>query len=111
MTEKLRAGILIISETATKDPSTDKCEPALRQVFENPGGGNAAWEVSEVKVVPDDVIEIQRTVTQWTDYESAMNVIVTSGGTGFTGKDVTPEVSYRSLSPELQCTIPALSDT
>ncbi|PSK59431.1 Gephyrin [Elsinoe australis] len=91
MATRLRAAILIVSETASKDPSTDKCEPSLRQVFEQASSETTAWEVSAVSIIPDDVLAIQRSVSQWTDGEDFVNLIVTSGGTGFTGKDVTPE--------------------
>jgi gephyrin len=39
------------------------------------------------------VLEIQRAVTGWTDGEDFANLVVTTGGTGFAVKDVTPEVS------------------
>ena len=88
---KLRAAILIISETASKDPATDKGIPAIQEVFSRVGGDR--WDASEMKIVPDDVLEIQRAVMGWCDGgDGAVNLVATSGGTGFTGKDVTPEV-------------------
>lgn len=91
--EKLRASILIISETAYKDPSTDKCVPALQNVFDKLGAGK--WEVACKRIVPDDVLMIQRAVMQ--DVEANMNLIITSGGTGFASKDVTPEVGIHDV--------------
>jgi len=88
---KLRAAILIVSETASKDPSTDKGIPALQEVFAQKAGDR--WTYDETRIVPDDVLDIQRTITEWADGESPFNLVVTSGGTGFTQKDVTPEVS------------------
>jgi gephyrin len=86
----LRAGILVISQTASQEPSTDKAIPALTDVFSDLGGGQ--WEVTKTQIVPDDVLGIQRTVQEWCDGENPLNLIVTSGGTGFAVKDVTPEV-------------------
>lgn len=98
---KLRAALLIISETASKDPSTDKGIPALQDVFSRLGGNR--WAANETRIVPDNVQDIQRTIMQWTDGEHPLNLVVTSGGTGFTQKDVTPEVSTASrLSHSLQ---------
>ncbi|KAK3629506.1 hypothetical protein LTR56_018045 [Elasticomyces elasticus] len=86
---KLRAAILIISETASRDPSTDKCIPALREVFSRIAGDR--WDASETRIVPDNVLDIQRAITGWCDSNEPLNLIATSGGTGFTQKDVTPE--------------------
>ena len=87
---KLRAAIIVISETAHKDPSTDKCIPALQGVFANEGSGK--FDSNDAEIVPDDVLQIQRAITQRTDNSDPFNLIVTSGGTGFAQKDVTPEV-------------------
>jgi len=87
---KLSAAILVISETAAREPPTDKCIPALKEVLEK--DGNDQWHIAETKIVKDDVLDIQRAVAQWTDNHSNINLIVTSGGTGFAVKDVTPEV-------------------
>jgi len=91
---KLKAAILIISTTASKDPSQDAAGPTLQSVFEESAG---QWEVVETKIVGDNVLDIQRAVTQWTDNHAAnggpsVNLIVTSGGTGFAESDNTPEV-------------------
>lgn len=96
---KLKAAILIISTTASKDPSQDSSGPTLESVFEEDGGGQ--WEVVEKKIVGDNVLEIQRAVTQWTDGGfgvewKGVNLIVTSGGTGFAEFDNTPEVSLKN---------------
>ena len=87
---KLRAAIVVISETASNDASTDRCIPALREVFENEGGGR--FDTGDTNIVSDDLLQIQRAITQRTDGDDFVNLIVTSGGTGFTQKDVTPEV-------------------
>ncbi|CAE7200529.1 hypothetical protein P3342_010458 [Pyrenophora teres f. teres] len=86
---KLKAAILIVSETAAQDPSTDKCIPILKDVFGNLG--NDQWEVSETEIVPDNSLTIQKTIRNWTDSVDPINLVVTSGGTGFATKDVTPE--------------------
>ena len=86
----LKAAILVVSTTASKNPSTDSSSALLKDVFEKEGGGK--WEVVETKIVGDDVLHIQRSITEWTDREDAVNVIVTTGGTGFAVHDTTPEV-------------------
>lgn len=103
---KLRAAILIISQTASEDPSTDKCIPVLRDVFRDLG--NDQWDVVDTAIVPDSVREIQKCVRRWADDgveekigdEGVVNLIVTSGGTGFAVKDVTPEAVAPMLDRE-----------
>nr|POF01414.1 molybdenum cofactor synthesis protein cinnamon [Quercus suber] len=92
-TSLLRAAILVVSDTAAKDPSADRVIPALRKVLATSG----KWTISDTKVVPDDVLDIQKAITYWTDREDFINLVVTSGGTGFAQKDTTPEVCIISV--------------
>jgi gephyrin len=86
---RLKAAILIVSDTASQDPSTDECAPILREIFTAAGD---QWEVAGIHILADDVDAIQRLVKKWTDEENWAHCVVTSGGTGFAAKDVTPEV-------------------
>lgn len=88
----LRAAILIISETASRDSSTDKGIPAIQQTFAEKGGDQ--WQADETRIVTDNVLDIQHAITTWTDGADPVNLVVTSGGTGFAQKDVTPEVTF-----------------
>ncbi|EKG13491.1 Molybdopterin binding protein [Macrophomina phaseolina MS6] len=99
---QLKAAILIVSETAAKDPSTDKCGDTLKDVFQREGAGQ--WHVQTVEIVPDNVLAIQRFIQRWSDSEDSANLIVTSGGTGFTVKDTTPE----AVSPLIHKHAPGL---
>ena len=86
----LKAAILVISTTASKDPSTDSSGVILENVILEEGGGK--WEVVETKIVGDDILDIQKAVMRWTDGEPNVNAIITTGGTGFAVHDITPEV-------------------
>lgn len=88
---KLKAAILIISDTAYQDPSTDKAADILKDVLSSDGGDQ--WSDPISTIIPDDVLDIQRVVQQWTAGENYLNLIITTGGTGFAIKDFTPEVS------------------
>ncbi|KAK4662937.1 hypothetical protein QC763_601860 [Podospora pseudopauciseta] len=102
----LRAAILIVSTTAAKDPSTDAAEATLRSVFEQDGGNQ--WTVAETHIVSDDSAEIQRQITTWTEPveegKHIINLVVTTGGTGFAIADRTPE----AVSPLLHKQAPGL---
>ncbi|KAF2708773.1 hypothetical protein K504DRAFT_381084 [Pleomassaria siparia CBS 279.74] len=99
---RLRAAVLVISETASNDKTTDKCIPILKEVFHDLG--NDQWEVAATKIVTDSIQDIQRAILTWTDCETPLNLIVTSGGTGFATKDVTPE----AVSPLIDRPAPGL---
>lgn len=90
---KLRAAILIISDTASRDPSTDKAGDALIDTFAAEGGGRWDDAGPAIEIVPDDEQRIQRQIRAWTDGRDFFNLVVTTGGTGFAQKDNTPEVS------------------
>jgi len=88
---KLKAAILVVSTTAAKDPSTDTSSAILEDVFEKEGGGR--WEVLETRIVGDVILDIQKAITQWTEREDTVNLIISTGGTGFAVHDTTPEVT------------------
>jgi gephyrin len=101
-TSTLTAAILVVSTTAAQDASSDSSGPALNQIFEREGSGK--WEVIETKIVGDDVRDIQRTIMGWTDSEDAPNVVISTGGTGFSINDHTPE----AVTPLLHKQAPGL---
>ncbi|QIW99180.1 hypothetical protein AMS68_004698 [Peltaster fructicola] len=103
-TDKLRVAILIISDTASRDASTDKCIPVLKETFAGDtttldGTPREKWIIHDTKIVPDDVSTIQQAIEAWTSIEhqssalDLVNLVITSGGTGFATADVTPEVT------------------
>lgn len=85
----LKAAILVISDTAFHDPSTDRCGPILSDTFA--AEGNEQWVVTHTDIVPDDVLQIQSVVLRWCDHGNYMNLVITTGGTGFAVMDCTPE--------------------
>lgn len=87
---RLKAALLIVSTTAAKDPSTDSSQAVLSDVLDKQGGGR--WELIDTKIVPDVAIQIQRQIMRWADVASEeINLIITTGGTGFATSDSTPE--------------------
>jgi molybdenum cofactor biosynthesis protein B len=47
-------------------------------------------QLAEHAIAKDDIDDIRTTITRWTD-DPNVDVIITTGGTGFTGRDITPE--------------------
>ncbi|KAI5252854.1 hypothetical protein E4T42_03237 [Aureobasidium subglaciale] len=97
---KLTISILVISETASRDPSTDKCIPALTKAISDLGSDN--WSITSTCIIPDSIPKIQAAIL--TAVAEDVNLIITSGGTGFAVKDVTPE----AVSPLIEKHAPGL---
>ena len=89
MENRLKAAILIVSDTASQDPTTDKVASALAPILAAEG----KWELPAIRIVPDNVSQIQQAVCEWSDGANWYNLILLSGGTGFAIKDNTPEVN------------------
>jgi molybdopterin adenylyltransferase len=79
----LQIAVLTISDT--RDLADDKSGATLAARIESAG-----HRVVERALVTDDVDRIRACIKDWIA-DSAIDVIITTGGTGFTGRDVTPE--------------------
>ena len=75
--------VLTVSDTRTLDD--DKSGSTLVDRIETAG-----HKIADRAIVKDDVEALQQQVTAWCQDES-VDVVITTGGTGFTGRDVTPE--------------------
>lgn len=106
-TTSLKAAILIVSTTADKDPSSDAADGTLRDVFEKEGSGQ--WTVVETKIVSDVTTQIQRQIMLWAD--GAVNLVVTTGGTGFAPSDQTPEAVSALLHKQAPGLVHAMLST
>ena len=91
---KLKSAILIVSDTASLDPTSDRAGPVLTKAFEE---ASITWASPLIKIVPDVVRDIQEAICEWTDNEEFFNLIITTGGTGFAVNDYTPEVRINVL--------------
>lgn len=98
----LVAVIVVVSTTARKDPSTDSSGEALRDLFHS--DGNSKFNVAEKHIIGDSEEEIREVITSLTDSPNSPNLIVTTGGTGFAIRDITPE----AVSPLLSKHAPGL---
>jgi len=86
MSDKLRPlEIAILTISDTRDESNDKSGDALVE-----GLQTAGHRLMEKLIVPDDIYIIRREVSRWIADEK-VQVVISSGGTGLTGRDGTPE--------------------
>ncbi|MBV8895572.1 MAG: MogA/MoaB family molybdenum cofactor biosynthesis protein [Acidobacteriaceae bacterium] len=91
----IRVAILTVSDSAAAGKREDLSGPALRARCEEVG-----WAVVESKVVPDERRLISEHLTRWADGE-IVSLILTTGGTGVTLRDVTPEATRAVIDREI----------
>ncbi|XP_066529490.1 gephyrin a isoform X9 [Hoplias malabaricus] len=86
---QIRVGILTVSDSCFRNLAEDRSGINLKDLVHDPSllGGI----ISAYKIVPDEIDEIKETLVDWCD-EKELNLILTTGGTGFAPRDVTPEV-------------------
>jgi len=81
----IRAGILTVSDKGAKGLRRDESGKAVLRILEGHG-----FKVVHLAIVPDDRQEIADTLVRWADIDG-LPLIVTSGGTGLSPTDVTPQ--------------------
>ncbi len=84
---KLRIGILTVSDRSSRDERPDLSGPALVEMVESKD-----WDIAETLIVPDDLDVLRDTLSLWAD-SGDMDIILTTGGTGFSPRDITPEAT------------------
>ncbi|RPI34220.1 MAG: MogA/MoaB family molybdenum cofactor biosynthesis protein [Chloroflexota bacterium] len=86
-TPAIRVGILTVSDRSAQGIRADASGPALVEAANRQG-----WTVARQAVVPDDLEEIRDTLADWAG-SGGLDVILTTGGTGFSPRDITPEAT------------------
>ncbi|PLX76584.1 MAG: molybdenum cofactor biosynthesis protein [Desulfuromonas sp.] len=80
-----RIGILTLSDKGSIGERVDTSGAAIRELVEPIG------DVIEYQVLPDEQAQISEFLCQWSDLQ--LDLILTTGGTGFAPRDVTPEAT------------------
>ncbi len=99
----MRIGILTISDRASRGEYEDKSGPALRELVQKHFGE----DVDLTYIVPDEFMEIKRALLKWCD-DAKLDLILTTGGTGFAPRDVTPEATRAVLEKEASGLVQAM---
>lgn len=87
----IRVAILTVSDGVAAGKREDTSGELLAAWLEGLG-----WFLAEQRVVPDEVREIAALLSDWADRDHA-DLILTTGGTGFGPRDVTPEATSAVL--------------
>ncbi|XP_043929886.1 gephyrin isoform X25 [Protopterus annectens] len=94
---QIRVGVLTVSDSCYRNLAEDRSGVNLKDVVQDPSllGGI----ISAYKIVPDEVDVIKEVLVDWCD-EKELNLILTTGGTGFSPRDVTPEATKEVIERE-----------
>jgi molybdopterin adenylyltransferase len=87
----IRAGVLTLSDRASRGEYEDKAGPAIREAL-----ASLPVEWVRVQVIPDEEALIADTLRKWAD-EDRLDLVLTTGGTGPAPRDRTPEATRRVL--------------
>ena len=82
-----KAAILTASDKGSRGERVDLSGPAIQEMIEPEG-----YTVTEYKIVPDDQETLEKEMKRIAD-EGIADIIFTTGGTGFSMRDVTPEAT------------------
>lgn len=90
----IRFGILTLSDRSSRSERADVSGPALANLIQAEG-----WSVVKQSLLPDEESAIREILISWAD-SNEMDVVLTTGGTGFSPRDVTPEATRAVIDRE-----------
>ena len=90
-----KVGILTISDRASQGLREDRGGPRLKALLEDRG-----FQVEMTAVVPDEIPAIVEVLVEWVD-RLKLDLVLTTGGTGISPRDLTPEATAQVLEKEI----------
>lgn len=91
---EMRFGILTISDRSSRGERVDSSGPILERLVQSQGN-----VVVKKDIIPDDPETLKEILMSWAD-GGELDVILTTGGTGFSPRDVTPEATHAVIERE-----------
>ena len=91
MDKKFTAGVLTVSDRASRGIRTDKTGGIIASMLDRNG-----FNVIKTRIVPDERTHITDVLLEWVD-RKGLDLIVTTGGTGLSPRDVTPQATQEVL--------------
>jgi molybdenum cofactor synthesis domain-containing protein len=89
----IKIGIITVSDRSSRGEREDLSGPEIKKWCDKMG-----YSVSEELIIPDEIEEIKKSLIALTD--KTLDLIVTTGGTGFAPRDVTPEATRAVIERE-----------
>lgn len=81
------AAVITVSDKGSKGERVDISGPSICKMLEDDG-----WKVEYTNIIPDDFVTIQEELKLCAD-EKKIPLVLTTGGTGFSPRDITPEAT------------------
>lgn len=91
----IRVGVLTVSDRASAGTYNDQSGPMLQELARERLGA----VVVLADTIPDDLTRIRDTLIEWID-SGQVDLVLSTGGTGFTPRDVTPEATRQVIERE-----------
>ncbi|HZD55090.1 MAG TPA: MogA/MoaB family molybdenum cofactor biosynthesis protein [Anaerolineales bacterium] len=88
---QLRFGLITVSDRSARGERPDTSGPALEKEVVAQG-----WQVIRRTIIPDDLVPLRDLLVSWAA-SGELDVILTTGGTGFSPRDVTPEATRGAI--------------
>lgn len=95
-----RCGVLTLSDKGARGEREDTSGPLIQEMLQGEG-----YEIAAYQIIPDQQGLIEQTLTDWVD-KRQLDLIVTTGGTGVSPRDRTPEATKAVIELE----VPGLSE-
>lgn len=88
------AAVITVSDKGYRGERVDTSGPSLRKILEENG-----WAVCHYSIVPDEADKIQQQLMECCDVRK-IDLVLTTGGTGFSPRDITPEATKAIIQRE-----------
>ncbi|WP_022853116.1 MogA/MoaB family molybdenum cofactor biosynthesis protein [Thermodesulfatator atlanticus] len=89
------AGVLTLSDKGALGEREDTAGPLIKEALLKAG-----FQVPAYRIIPDDYEEILVVLVDWVD-RKGLDLIITTGGTGLSPRDVTPEATRAAIEKEV----------
>ena len=93
-TGAFRIGVLTLSDKGAQGQRVDESGPVVVEML------GVVGEVTHSAILPDDIASIAAILSHWADRER-LDLVVTTGGTGLTPRDVTPQATLQVIDYEI----------
>ncbi len=90
----MNIGILTVSDRGSRGEYEDRSGPLIASIINTA----TPWQITHQAIVPDEFDLLVQTLTQWCN--EGVNLLLTTGGTGFSPRDITPEATQRVIERE-----------